>query len=132
MSSPDPKAHSQLDDTSSRLKITMGELEATKVGVFSQRAIKKLRRGNSSGEALTSDHLIFAPVSFSKILPPIVSHCSNMETCSLVLAMAVVQPIPKIGNKHYSLSTNYQSITLYVIARLLNYVFFEFYALHLL
>ena len=28
---PDPDAHSQLDDTSSQLKITRGELEATKV-----------------------------------------------------------------------------------------------------
>ena len=31
LTSPDPQAHSQLDDTLSKLKITRGELEATKV-----------------------------------------------------------------------------------------------------
>ena len=71
--SPDPQAHSQLDDTLSKLEITRGELEATKVTPdIIKRAIKKLMREKSNGEALTSDHLISAPASLSKILAPIV------------------------------------------------------------
>ena len=75
LTSPDPQAHSKLDDTLSKLKITRGELEATDI---IQRAIK-LKRGKSDGEALTSDHLISVPVSLSKILPPIVTSLPRHE-----------------------------------------------------
>ena len=78
--SPYPQAHSQLDDTLFKPKITKGELEAAKVMPdIIQRAIKKLKRGKSDGEALTSDHLISVPVSLSKILPPIVTSLPRHE-----------------------------------------------------
>ena len=51
--SPYPQAHSQLDDTLFKPKITKGELEAAKVMPdIIQRAIKKPKRGKSDGEAL--------------------------------------------------------------------------------
>ena len=54
LTSPDPKANSL-----SKLKITRGELEATEVlPDIIQRAIKKLKRGKSDGEAVSFDHLI--------------------------------------------------------------------------
>ena len=98
LSSPDPQAHSQLHDTLSKLKITTGELEATKVTPdIIQWAIKKLKRGKSDGEALTSDHLISAPVSLSKILAAIVTSLlrhGHMPSC---VSDAIVQLIPKGG-----------------------------------
>ena len=113
LTSPDPQAHSQLNDTLSKLKITRGELEATKVTPdIIQKAIKKLKRGKSDGEALTSDHLISAPTSLSKILAPIVTSLlqhGHMPSC---VSDAIVHPIPKGGNKDYSLSVNYRDIAL--------------------
>ena len=125
MTSPDPQAHSQLDDTLSKLKITRGELEATKVTPdIIQRAIKKLKRGKSDGEALTSDHLFSAPTSLSKILAPIVTSLHRRGHMPSSLSDTIVQPIPKGGNKDYSLSVNHQGIALAscLIARSLNYV----------
>ena len=68
------KAHSKLDNGLSKHKITMGELEATKVTPDTvQSAIMKLKKEKSDGEALISDHLILAPTSFTKILASVVT-----------------------------------------------------------
>ena len=133
MTSPDPQAHSQLDDTLSKLKITRGELEATKVTPDIQKAIKKLKRGKSDGEALTSDHLISAPTSLPKILAPIVTSLlrhGHMPSC---VSDAIVHPIPKGGNKDYSLSVNYRGVALAsCLSKVIELCILELYGQHLL
>ena len=111
LTSPDPLAHSQLDDMFLSYKITRGELEATKVMPdIIQRSIKK--RGKSDGETLISDHLISAPVSLSKILAPSVSSLLRHGHMLPCLSDTVVQLIPKGGNKDCSLSVNHRGIAL--------------------
>ena len=134
LTSPTPQAHNQLDDTLSKLKITRGELEAVKVAPdIIQRTIKKLKRGKPDGEALTSDHLISAPASLSKILAPIVTSLlrhGHMPSC---VSDAIVHPIPKGGNKDYSLSVNYRGIALAsCLSKVIELCILELYGQHLL
>ena len=89
----------------------MGELEATKVTPDTvQSAIMKLKREKSDGKDLISDHWILAPTSFTKILASVVTSLLQHMPCCL--SDVTIQPIPKGGNKDYSLSTNYRGIAL--------------------
>ena len=89
------KAHSKLDNALSKHKITMGELEATKVTPDTvQRAILKLKKEKSDGEALISDHLILAPTSFTKILAPVVTSTWT-HACPVI---SVMLPLNRFRN----------------------------------
>ena len=69
-------------------------------------AVRKLKRGKSERGSMLSDNLIFAPSSFFRVLAPVFTALLRHGYMPSVFRDAVIQPIPKGGNKlHLSQQT---------------------------
>ena len=105
LSSPDPAHPLQLANTLNSLDVSPKDLESL---VISEdvvlAAVRKLKRGKSEGGSMSSDHLIFAPPSFFTVLAPVFTALLRHGYMPSVFRDAVIQPIPKGGNKILSQS----------------------------
>ena len=75
-------------------------------------AVRKLKRGKLEAGPPSSDHLIFAPASFARVLAPVFTALLCHSHMPPVSRDAIIQPIPKGGNKVSSQSENYRGIAL--------------------
>ena len=96
-------------------------------------AVRKLKRGKSEGGSMSSDHLIFAPSSFFRVLAPVFTALLRHGYMPSVFRDAVIQPIPKGGNKTSSQSANYRGIALAsCFSKLIEYCILEVFGNYLL
>ena len=76
-----------------------------------QEAIKKLKRGKSGSDLLTSDHILNAPPLLHQFLARLFTSQLRHGHISSILKDVTIQPIPK-GSKGPSLSESYRGIAL--------------------
>ena len=96
-------------------------------------AVRKLKRGKSEAGPLSSDHLIFAPASFARVLAPVFTALLRHGHMPPVFRDAIIQPIPKGGNKVSSQSENYRGIALaFCFSKLIEYCILEVFGNNLL
>ena len=100
LSSPSPDRAQQLADALNSLDLSSRDLDSL---VISEdvvlNAVRKLKWGKSEAGLLSSDHLIFAPASFARVLAPVFTALLCHGHMPPVFRDAIIQPIPKGGNK---------------------------------
>ena len=134
LSSPSPDRAQQLADALNSLDLSSRDLDSL---VISEdvvlNAVRKLKWGKSEAGLLSSDHLIFAPASFARVLAPVFTALLCHGHMPPVFRDAIIQPIPKGGNKVSSQSENYRGIALAsCFSKLIEYCILEVFGNNLL
>ena len=102
LSSPSPDRAQQLADALNSLDLSSRDLDSL---VISEdvvlNAVRKLKWGKSEAGLLSSDHLIFAPASFARVLAPVFTALLRHGHIPLCLGMRLSSQSLRVGTRFH-------------------------------